>query len=378
MQAKQSFVTAREINQQPRLWKETFDIIAARKDEIGAFLERASAHGLPRVILTGAGSSAFVGDSVAPYLNRVSGFQFNSIATTDIVTNPKNYLHDVPTLMVSFARSGNSPESVATFQLANQLVGDIRHIVVTCNPDGLLAQQARQADNCLLLLMPPDSNDKGFAMTGSFTSMVLATLLIFNLDRLPALAKDVERICSLGKKMLGDQVLPQIVPEVSQRAVFLGSSALNGLAHEAALKVLELTAGRVATLPDSALGFRHGPKSFLNEQTTVFFFLSQDKYARQYEVDLIKEMAEEKEARLVAVMPERDPAAEALVEYSIVLADEGSFSDDVFLLFPYVILGQRLALLKSIELGIDPDNPSPTGKVNRVVKGVTCYPFQEG
>lgn len=377
MQDKKVNVTTKEIYQQPRLWQETFDIVISRKNEIESFLKKISKQGRPRVILTGAGSSAFVGNSVAPYLNRVSGYQFESIATTDIVPNPQNYLHDKPTLLISYARSGNSPESVATFQLANQLIREIYHIIITCNPEGQLAQKARQADNCLLLLMPPDSNDQGFAMTGSFTTMALASLLIFNLDRLTDLKRDVDLISSLGQRMLDNQVLPQIASDVSQRIVFLGSSSLNGLAQESALKVLELTAGKVATLYDSALGFRHGPKSFLNRDTMVFFFLSQDKYARQYELDLIREMTDENETIVVAIMPERDLEVEALADYSLCL-ETSSLDDDVFLLFPYVIFAQRLALLKSIELGIDPDNPSPSGKVNRVVKGVKFYPFGEG
>jgi tagatose-6-phosphate ketose/aldose isomerase len=378
MQDKKICVTAEEIHQQPRLWQETFNIVTSRKSEIESFLANISKQGRPRVVLTGAGSSAFVGTSVVPYLNRVSGYQFESIPTTDIVPNPQNYLHDTPTLLISFARSGNSPESVAAFQLANQLVGNIYHIIITCNPEGQLAQQARQADNCLLLLMPPDSNDQGFAMTGSFTTMALASLLIFNLDRLPALKKDVDLICSQGQRMLDNQSLLQIASDVSERVVFLGSSTLNGLAQESALKMLELTAGGVATSSDSALGFRHGPKSFLNRHTIVFFFLSQDKYARRYEIDLIREMADENETIVAAIMPERDLEVEALVDYSVRLAEESLFEDDVFLLFPYIIFAQRLALLKSVEMGIDPDNPSPSGKVNRVVKGVRFYPFGEG
>jgi len=375
LQDLKSFVTTGEINQQPRLWMETFNIVASMRSEIESLLAKASKQGRPRVILTGAGSSAFVGASVAPYLNRSFDYQFDSIATTDIVSNPLNYLSDVPTLMVSFARSGNSPESVATYKLANQLIGEIYHIVLTCNPEGLLAQEAKDDDNSLVLLMPPDSNDKGFAMTGSFTSMALASLLLFNLKGLDNLRRDIDLVCSLGERMLNNQLVPQIAADVSQRVVYLGSSTLNGLARESALKMLELTAGRVVVSSDSALGFRHGPKSILNEHTIVFLFLSQDSYARKYEVDLIKEMAGENGTILVAVMPQPDPEVEALVDYSLSLDTGLEFEDDVFLIFPYIIFSQRLALFKSVELGINPDNPSPTGKVNRVVKGVKFYPF---
>ena len=45
-----------------------------------------------------------------------------------------------PTLMVSFGRSGNSPESLATTALADELVDDVWHLILTCDPDGQLGR----------------------------------------------------------------------------------------------------------------------------------------------------------------------------------------------------------------------------------------------
>lgn len=378
MRIVEKYDTTREIWQQPRLWRETVAIIRKNKERIREFLDRAAGNGPLRVVLTGAGSSAFVGASVAPYLNRVVGYQVESVATTDIVSNPLNYLPDVPTLLVSCARSGNSPESVATVALANQLVSDLHHIVLTCNPEGSLTLAARGDENTLVLLMPRDANDVGFAMTGSFTTMVLACLLMFDLDRLEDLERQVKQVSLLGEKILEQGVIQDIARDAFQRAVFLGSSTLNGLARESALKMLELTTGKVVATADSALGFRHGPKSVINEHTMVFSFLSQDAYARHYELDLLREMAGENGTINVALLPSPDSEVAQLADYTICVSETAIvLEDDVFLLFPYVLFAQALALYKSVELGINPDDPSPDGIVNRVVQGVNIYPFEE-
>src|SRR5690625_2672281 len=58
------------------------------------------------VIMTGAGTSAFIGDTLVPELSRLNkrnNVQFESIPTTDIVSNPTEYFsEDRPTILVSF------------------------------------------------------------------------------------------------------------------------------------------------------------------------------------------------------------------------------------------------------------------------------------
>ena len=105
---------------------------------------------------------------------------------------------DFPTLLVSFARSGNSPESVASVQLAEQIVSDLYQITITCAKDGKLAKQAVNNDKNLLLLMPEKSNDHGFAMTGSYTCMALTALLVFDSISTEEKSKIVKRNLSNG------------------------------------------------------------------------------------------------------------------------------------------------------------------------------------
>lgn len=381
LKSKKAFVTAKEINQQPGLWLETCSIIKKQRVAISNFLNAVERENIKRIILTGAGTSAFVGETVVPHLNKKLGGTVESIETTDIVTNPENYLYkDVPTVLISFARSGNSPESVATVELAEKLVDNLYQIVITCNPEGELAVRSADRDKNLVLLMPWDSNDQGFAMTGSFTCMLLAILLIFDLENLSQNEEQVKYISEQGERILSDKL--DVLKELSEldydRVVFLGSSVLKGIAHEASLKVLELAAGEVAAVYNSSLGFRHGPKSIVNDTTLVFSFLSDDPYTRQYEIDLLREMKSDRGGKIViGVSSSFDKAVEDNADYTIIM-DENSkkYGNDVYLALNYILTAQVFALYRSMTIGITPDNPSPEGLVNRVVKGVNIYPFK--
>ena len=49
---------------------------------------------------------------------------------------------------------------------------------------------------------------------------------------------------------------------------------------------------------------------------------------------------------------------------------------DGYLALADIMVAQTVALLTSIKVGNKPDTPSPTGTVNRVVKGVTIYDYK--
>ena len=160
-----------------------------------------------------------------------------------------------------------------------------------------------------------------------------------------------------------------------QRIVYLGSNTLKGTSQESALKMLELTAGRVVTMYDTPMGFRHGPKSIVDDTTLTVVYLSDDPYTRQYEMDLVKEMSGQRKGnKIVVVMSSQDDAAAALADYSVVYGLDGE-NENILLGLDYILFAQTLAVLKSLSLGITPDNPCPTGEVNRVVQGVTLYPY---
>ena len=373
-------ITTREIYQQPQVWQTAFENYKAQSDEIVAFLNGiGEKHDYIKVILTGAGTSAYVGDTLLPYFRKIYDerkWNFNAIATTDIVANPLAYLHkEVTTILVSFARSGNSPESVAAVDLAKDIVEELYQITITCAEEGKLAQQAHGDERNLLLLQPAPSNDAGFAMTSSFTSMMLTALLVFDKADLAAKAEKVSTLIALSQEMLDSaEAIQKMVSLDYNRVIYLGAGPFFGLAHEAQLKILELTAGQVATMYESPVGFRHGPKSLVNEKTVVVVFGSTDPYTKLYDLDLVREVAGDEIARKVILLTEQK---EDLKNIEQVILSSQQLADDVYRVFPYIVYGQLFALLTALKVKNRPDTPSPTGTVNRVVQGVIIHSFDK-
>ena len=372
-------ITTREIKQQPELWHETLTIYQEKQEAIATFLRtiKQKTDKRIRVVFTGAGTSQYVGDTIVPYLNKTGAtadYLFESIATTDIVAAPEQVLFaDEPTLLVSFARSGNSPESLAAVKIVDQFVADSYHLTITCAADGSLAQQAVADETSYLLLMPERSNDAGFAMTGSFSCMALSALLIFDQTPLTEKRHYVETLSRLGQEVIDRETELQVLTDRSfKRIVYLGSGTLSGLTREAQLKVLELTAGKIATVFDSSMGFRHGPKSFVDDQTLVFVFVSNTSYTRQYDLDMLEELKSDGIAAAVTAIGQ--PAAVNFSGTNFFFPADTSLPDG-YLALADIVFAQTIALLASIKVGNTPDTPSPTRTVNRVVKGVTIHPY---
>ena len=372
-------ITTREIEQQPELWQQTWSIYQNNKNKITDFLNQINQKwGKVRVIFTGAGTSAYVGNTIMPYLQKNGDrkkYDFEAIDTTKIVSTPEDYLaKDTPTILVSFARSGNSPESVATVELAKKLVMNLYQIAITCAPEGHLAQDLEGDSTGLVLLMPEKSLDQGFAMTGSFSCMSLMALLVF--DTLTDENKEhiVSQIAQMGKNVIEREDEIQSLVDIDfNRITYIGSGSLGGLAEETRLKILELTAGEVAALFDTSMGLRHGPKSFLDKKTIVFDFVSNNTYTRQYDLDILNEIRDDQIVPLVmAVGQEKE--GQDFSGKSFMFAEK-ELLPDAYLALPDVMFGQTIALLTSIKVNNKPDTPSPTGTVNRVVKGVTIHEF---
>ncbi len=413
--------TAREILQQPQVWSGIQNLVDGVSSFLAPLLERADM----RIVLTGAGTSGFIGECLAPALARRTNLRVEAVSTTDLVASPGSWLAaNTPTLLVSFSRSGNSPEAVAAIDVAEACVKQCYHLIVTCDAQGALFRSAKNMPNAKSLLLPDASNDRSFAMTSSFTGMLLAAAMA-----LGALGVDGERSARLAH--LAKQVLPErasllqdLVSSKFERIVYLGSKELKGLSRESALKMLELTDGKVVAIADSPLGFRHGPKTILNRNTVVVVFVCNDDYTRQYDLDLIAELRRDGvAARVVAisasdaapgrtvVVGSRDAVPELVAanrssgavsgqaaasatdaapgratavgarsgvpEHPDNVDLHGAASDsDLELCLPYAMFAQSLALLRSLSLGVRPDNPNAAGTVSRVVKGVTIHPWR--
>jgi tagatose-6-phosphate ketose/aldose isomerase len=368
--------TAKEIYQQPQIWREVLKLVTQKQAELQQFLQPLLNDPDLDIILTGAGSSAFGGVALAPWLRECIHRNVFAYGTTEIVTTPLQYFRtNKKTLVVSFARSGNSPESVAAVKLADQLVPDCYHLFLTCNPNSTLTEYASKANNksrIFELIMPEGTNDLGFAMTSSISSMMLATLLIFgNFDEKKA-HDAVTKIANISEEKLTNwqTLTKQLATKSHRRVVYVGSGCFTGIAQESALKILELTAGKIASRFDSILGLRHGPKFMVDKQSLVVCFFSNDTYIHKYDTDLFNELANDHIATDVLALSGQECNNQNILSVDCDL-------DDCWLIFPYLIFAQMLAFEKSLSCGLTPDNPCPTGEVNRVVKGVTIYPFNK-
>lgn len=375
LERRNSLWTAREICQQPRVWRKAYCRIEESRQSIDSWLAPVFAKPRLRVLLCGAGSSAFIGETAAAWLRKhLLPRTIGSIAavhTTDLTSDPAQHLgDDIPTLMVSFARSGDSPESVACLHLADELLSDCHHLILTCNPEGRLALEAQDRDDALCLLMPAETNDRSFAMTSSYTAMLVSCLAVFTPDsaQLEKAAKWTERLLENGNASVAN-----IAQCGFRRIAVLGAGCLLGAAREGALKCLELTAGKVVAIHDTPLGFRHGPKMIVDESTLVVHLRSNDPHTGLYDGDLLEELR-------------RDDASAAVIELSPTLvvgeacpAEKGTAQlDDAWLSLVYLVVCQMLAFHKAMALGIEADTPCATGEVNRVVSGVSIYPFEPG
>jgi tagatose-6-phosphate ketose/aldose isomerase len=369
--------TAEEIEHQPAIWRALATMLDAMQARIDDFLGDWLQQPGNRVILAGAGSSAYIGEMAADTLNAGWPADVRAIASTSLLTHPELYLRrEQPTLLVSFGRSGNSPESLATVKLLREFVDRPRFLNITCNADGALLNGSAGRADTLNLLMPEGSCDRGFAMTSSLSTMLLAALITLGGDPWSERLAKLSQLADMAQKAMPDWAasLRTLAQTPVQRIVYLGSGPQEALAKEAALKVLELTSGRVMAVSNTPLGFRHGPKSMLDSQSLVVVLRSRGEVARSYERDLVEELRRDGvAARVLTLGPEG--VAESLPAFLPVpaLAQGALALDDVWLIPLWLMAAQLLALNKSVALGLTPDNPFPDGMVNRVVQGVTIH-----
>jgi D-galactosamine 6-phosphate deaminase/isomerase len=364
--------TPEEIHQQPEMWRQTLGILESQKAEILAYLGGETDR---KFLLTGAGTSAFIGLCLENLFNRKSGYEAKAVGTTEIITDPDAaFLPGKKYFLVHFARSGNSPESVGTFVLGEQSRADIKHIVITCNKDGKLAVMGRETkDRSLMIVLPPKTNDQSLAMTSSFSSMVVAGQYLASIGDSESYAKVLEAEAVAGEKIMAGftEQLEAVCGEPFERAVFLGSNTLFGCAKECHLKLQEETDGKVVAKFDSFLGLRHGPEAVIHSNTLVVYLLSEDPLVRRYEVDLMNGVKDKGIGmKKIAICKQADSAVKEAADLVI---EHGCDIPDDYQSPAYVIVGQALGVFKSMAYGLKPDSPSEAGVISRVVRGVKIY-----
>jgi len=368
--------TEKEIAGQPQLWKSIFDTSINRR-ELRQFLKPITAHNDLQVILTGAGSSAFIGESVEQYFKHGFGKTTRAISTTTLVTNFTDYIDpEKPLLLISFARSGNSPESNAVVDLAEKHCSTPHHLAITCNKTGKLACRMDALKNSYSVVLPPKAEDKSLAMTGSFSGMMLTAILIADLFNNTICTDCVDATAAIGQNILEHHLakLKDIAESDFNRIIFLGSGPLLGIARESHLKVQELSDGQTIGKFDSFLGFRHGPKAILDEKTVVVCLFSRDDHTFRYEKDLAEQMIQNDTIhKLIGVFPTSKHSLDLKTDQDIILNIDSSLDFNGMEIVPYVLPAQIIGLHKSLSLGLNPDSPSQSGAISRVVKGVKIY-----
>ena len=368
-----NYNTYKEIRQQPKVWLKTLESIRARKQEIKAFKDKYLNLGY-EVVLTGAGTSAYIGDALEPALYTTSFKGARAIATTDIITNPQMFFDSSSkVLLVSFARSGNSPESVGALRAVAGCAGKVAHIFITCNKDGELAQM--KGENILCVLLPPETNDLSLAMTSSYSTMLLTCSMIANIDHIDDDVALIEEVAGAVEKSLDkyEAAIKDISSRSFERAVFLGSGPLKGVAEECRLKLQELTDGAVMCSFDSFLGFRHGPKAVVKPNSLLVYLLSPNPSVRRYELDLIRQVKANNNVKGTIVISADNPSIEESYYDLGIITGMNPSMPPCYGCVSFVWMGQLLGFFKSLDLGLSPDSPSISGNISRVVEGVTLY-----
>ena len=372
--------TLPEILQQPQTWRATYQKLLSLAEPLDSFLTNAGIgvadRSAPMVFLVGAGTSDYIGKSVALLLQKEWCCDVQVVPSTDLLTNAEEYIvADRPYLWISFSRSGDSSEGVAVLDAALAAYPQIKHILVTCNRQGRMAQAFRNRDNVFTIVLDDAVNDRGLAMTSSFSNMVIVAQAFAHFRSLLSYGRIVESLATSASVNIpiAANICERLVSETFSKVCFLGTGCLKGAAIESGLKVLELTSGRVMSFTESFLGLRHGPLSAIDTDTLVVAFLSTDERRRQFELDLIEEIrAKGLTAKFLVVQPTGSENVRIGSENALFLGVPNGMSD-LYLPPLMVLVGQLLGLFASLRAGFRPDEPSPDGAISRVVSHVTIH-----
>jgi len=367
--------TLREILQQPQTWRQTYQRVIRSLRLIEEFLTSAgvgAARSRPlNVLLVGAGTSDYIGKSVCALLQKEWNCNVQAVPSTDLLTNMEDHvLTDSDYLWISFSRSGDSSEGVAVLEQALAMFPHIKHFIITCNQNGKMARFGERA-GVFSFVLDDEVNDRGLAMTSSFSNMVIVGQALAHYQTLATYGSIVENLAACHSTVLpaAMSLCERLVDEEFSRVCFLGTGPLKGAAIESGLKVLELTGGRVIGLTESYLGLRHGPLSAIDRDTLVVGFLSADHRRRAFELDLLREICDKRlTEKFLAVSPNGPNSFAETLDFG--LPEDVS---DFYLPPLFVLAGQLLGLFASLREGLRPDEPSPHGAISRVVSHVTIH-----
>ena len=368
--------TLREICQQPPTWSQT----ARQLKESRAAIQQ-SMEACERILITGSGSSQYAGECVAPALRNDLNLPVDVQGGGELLLCPKAPVAGERTLVVSLARSGNSPESAASVRALLEAEPHTRHLIFTCNANGKLAREFAADSRVKVVSLSEEVHDRSLVMTSSFTNLALSARFLGWVDRADEFVALADRLDFTARRLLTawpDRLGAFISGNIT-RMVFLGGGCRFGAAREASLKMLEMTDGKVATMAETYLGLRHGPMCFLNDQTVVVCFLSSDPLIRAYERDLILELDAKKLGARKLVVGLEDPGhglckgSDLAISYE--LPSRGASDSDLALLD--VMVAQILGFHRCRQEGLQPDSPSEKSVISRVVTDFQIHGAQQ-
>ena len=378
--AKRGLVhTPAEISQQPETWSKTFELFLSQREDIRMFLSKAgvTAAGASEVIvyLVGAGTSDYIGRAISYLLRKNWQCEVIAVPSTDLLTEMDRLI--VPGrkyLWISFSRSGDSSEGVAVLEKVRDRFPDVHHVVISCNANGRMLKDSVGDPKTLGICMIDEANDRGLAMTSSFSNMVVFGQCMAHMNAIDVYEPILRKLVAAGKGLLprAADCAASVAKQGYTKACFVGSGPLREVAKESALKVLEMTAGKTLTMTESALGLRHGPMAALDDQSLFVCFLSGDKRAQGYERDLLREVGRKKIARRRIVVGGSELATDSYAEDYLAPAGVTGIADE-YRAPVDVMFGQLLGLFGSIQWKLMPDSPSPDGVITRVVEKVNIY-----
>lgn len=363
--------TLREILQQPASWVHTAEQMSGLTSQLSACVA-----GIRLLALTGSGSSEYAGDCVRLALQTQLAVNTLAIGGGALLTHgTKAMPHERPGLVVSLARSGDSPESVGALTFLLEIDPELRHLVITCNANGKLATHFQGNDRVQVITLHDETNDRSLVMTSSFTNLVIAAQALGFLDSREAYRRRCGKLSETASHLIETyfDTLSGTAKFDFKRAVFLGTGARFGAAREAALKMTEMTAGRVTSMPETYLGLRHGPMSYVHDDTLVVCFVSSESTSRAYELDLMRELDQKNLGMMKLLVGEKVPSQVVRQKDIVIdcpgLAEQG---DDAAPIID-VLVGQLLALFRCLKEGLRPDSPSESGVINRVVQSFALH-----
>jgi tagatose-6-phosphate ketose/aldose isomerase len=377
--------TPAEIAQQPSTWQATFSSFRRHRAALEEFLDRAGfgdpGGRKPTVFLVGAGSSDYVGRSLVHLFRRRWKCEVLAVPSTGLLTHEDEWLiAGQRYLWISFSRSGDSPESLAVLENSLAHHPDVHHIVVSCNAEGRMIRCVTGKNQAFPIVLPVEVNDRGLAMTSSFSNMVVLGQCLAHWADLAQYEPVLHRLAEAGASFLplAADAAAALAAEPFAKICFLGSGALEAVAVESRLKVLELSAGKIVTMAESFLGLRHGPMAALDKSTLLVAFLANDEKVARYEKDLLRELSDKQLVQTQVIVGARpESASDSLAgKYLLPLVPEPvprePVPDDCRPPLD-VIFGQLLGLFFSLRCGLTPDQPSPNGAISRVVQDVKIY-----